>query len=43
MDLKFEAIYRMFPLGRFYLPRDFHDFDVFPGAIETLMETKVSN
>jgi len=40
MDLKYEAIYRMIHLGRFYLPRDRCDFDVLSNAIEVLLQTK---
>jgi len=40
MDLKFDAIYRMIRLGRFYLPQDRHNFDVLPGVINILLQTK---
>ncbi|CAG8731878.1 861_t:CDS:2, partial [Acaulospora morrowiae] len=36
MDLKYEAIYRMILLGKFYLPRDSSDFGVLPTSIERL-------
>ncbi|CAG8488247.1 6313_t:CDS:2, partial [Scutellospora calospora] len=40
MDLKFEAIYRMILLGKFYLPRDSSDLGVLPISIERLMQVK---
>ncbi|CAG8697679.1 6267_t:CDS:2, partial [Scutellospora calospora] len=40
MDLKYEAIYRMILLGKFYLPRDNSDFSVLPTSIERLMQIK---
>ncbi|CAG8578662.1 2393_t:CDS:10 [Cetraspora pellucida] len=40
MDLKYEAIYRMILLGKFYLPRDSSDFGVLPTSIERLMQVK---
>lgn len=42
MDLKYEAIYRMILLGKFYLPRDNSDLGVLPTSIERLMQIKVS-
>ncbi|KAF0431149.1 hypothetical protein F8M41_005444 [Gigaspora margarita] len=40
MDLKYEAIYRMILLGKFYLPRDNSDLGVLPTSIERLMQIK---
>jgi hypothetical protein len=40
MDLKFDAIYRMIRLDRFYLPRDQHDLSVVLSAIEVLSQAK---
>ncbi|CAG8575447.1 10572_t:CDS:10 [Ambispora leptoticha] len=40
LDLKYEAIYRMVLLGRFYLPRDHHDFSVFTRGIEVMLQTQ---
>ncbi|RHZ84847.1 hypothetical protein Glove_74g86 [Diversispora epigaea] len=40
MDLKYEAIYRMILLGKFYLPRDSSDLGVLPTSIERLMQMK---
>ncbi|CAG8485652.1 1505_t:CDS:10 [Paraglomus occultum] len=40
MDLKYDGVYRMILLGRFYLPRDHNDFGVFPRTIEILMQVK---
>ncbi|RUS20333.1 hypothetical protein BC937DRAFT_95471 [Endogone sp. FLAS-F59071] len=41
MDLRYDAIYRMVRLGRFYLPRDRYDFGVVPTAIQVLLQAKV--
>ncbi|RHZ59533.1 hypothetical protein Glove_363g46 [Diversispora epigaea] len=40
MDLKYEAIYRMILLGKFYFPRDNSDLGVLPTSIERLMQIK---
>jgi len=40
MDLKFDGLYRMIRVGRFYLPRDRHNFSVLPDAIEVLLQGK---
>ncbi|CAG8627940.1 8327_t:CDS:10, partial [Ambispora gerdemannii] len=40
MDLKYEAIYRMILLGKFYLPRDSSDLGVLPTSIERLIQMK---
>ncbi|CAG8850648.1 14286_t:CDS:2, partial [Gigaspora margarita] len=40
MDLKYEAIYRMILLGKFYLPRDSSDLGVLSTSIERLMQIK---
>ncbi|CAG8649157.1 1746_t:CDS:10 [Gigaspora rosea] len=40
MDLKFDAIYRMILLGKFFLPQNIHNLNVLSIAIEELMQTK---
>ncbi|CAG8592853.1 4605_t:CDS:10 [Paraglomus occultum] len=40
MDLKFDAIYRMILLGKFFLPQNIHNLSVLPTAIEELMQIK---
>ncbi|CAG8673788.1 35969_t:CDS:10 [Gigaspora margarita] len=40
MDLKYEAIYRMILLGKFYLPRDNSDLGVLSTSIKRLMQIK---
>jgi len=42
MDLKFDAIYRMILLGKFFLPQNIHNLNVLSMAIEELMQIKVS-
>ncbi|CAG8688624.1 4033_t:CDS:2, partial [Funneliformis mosseae] len=40
MDLKFDAIYRMILLGKFFLPQNVHNLNVLSIAIEELMQIK---
>ncbi|CAG8674653.1 2211_t:CDS:2, partial [Acaulospora morrowiae] len=40
MDLKFDAIYRMILLGKFFLPQNIHNLNVLSMAIEELMQIK---
>lgn len=40
MDLKFDAIYRMILLGKFFLPQNIHNLYVLSIAIEELMQTR---
>ena len=42
MDLRYHAVYRMFQLGVFYLPRDRHNFRVLTDAFEILHQAQVS-
>jgi len=41
MDLKYDGVYRMILLDRFYLPRDHYDFILFQKAAEVLMQAKL--
>ncbi|CAG8580638.1 1362_t:CDS:10 [Funneliformis caledonium] len=43
MDLKFDAIYRMILLGKFFLPQNVHNLNVLSIAIEELMQIKQIN
>ncbi|CAG8611478.1 360_t:CDS:10, partial [Paraglomus occultum] len=40
MDLRYHAVYRMFQLGIFYLPRDRHNFRVLTDAFEVLHQAQ---
>ncbi|RIB04499.1 hypothetical protein C2G38_2283909, partial [Gigaspora rosea] len=40
MDLKFDAIYRMIPLRKFFLPQNIHNLNIIAIAIEELMQAR---
>ncbi|CAG8463235.1 5209_t:CDS:10, partial [Diversispora eburnea] len=43
MDLKYEAVYWMILLGKFYLPKNNSDLGVLSASVERLMQMKVSS